>query len=147
MGYSIGTGENGRDIGYGVIAICDKPGCDEKIDRGMSYCCGGYVGDHGCGLYFCTKHLQFVDVREPEERGVTEPLEFGDTFTGCDRCAKGKPPYEPKGEHPDWMWWKLNHHSWKTWRSENRKIADQYRYQLKKLEYKPSEEILEWAKS
>ena len=34
MGWSIGYDDNWkRDIGYGVPAVCDHPGCNEKIDR------------------------------------------------------------------------------------------------------------------
>ena len=82
MGWSIGFdkrwGKYGRDIGYGVPATCDHPGCGEEIDRGLSYVCGGdaYGGEHGCGLFFCREHLTY------EERdGHLVPL--------CERCAAG----------------------------------------------------------
>jgi hypothetical protein len=55
MGWSIGYDSKWqRDIGYGVPGVCDDPACAEKIDRGLSYVCGGepYGGDEGCGLYF-----------------------------------------------------------------------------------------------
>lgn len=47
-----------RDIGYGVPATCDYPGCAAEIDRGLGYVCAGepYGGEHGCGLYFCDAH-------------------------------------------------------------------------------------------
>ena len=50
-----------RDIGYGLPAYCDHPGCMAEIDRGLAYVCGSepYGGEHGCGLYFCDKHLRF----------------------------------------------------------------------------------------
>lgn len=54
MGWSIGSGPRGRDIGYGVPATCDHKKCSEPIDRGVSYVC---ERDGGCGLYFCDKHL------------------------------------------------------------------------------------------
>jgi hypothetical protein len=69
MGWSLGHdnrwGKFGRDIGYGVPAPCDHPGCGAEIDRGLSYVCGThpYGGEHGCGLHFCGDHLHF------EERG------------------------------------------------------------------------------
>ena len=50
MGWSIGYDSNwDRDIGYGVPAYCDHPDCNEEIDRGLSYVCGGepYGGDRG----------------------------------------------------------------------------------------------------
>lgn len=68
MGYSIGYDENWkRDIGYGVPAICDHPGCGKAIDRGLSYVCGGMGGgQYGCGLFFCEEHLYYgiVDASE-----------------------------------------------------------------------------------
>jgi hypothetical protein len=33
MGWSVGEGKDGRDIGYGVPALCDHPDCSEQIDR------------------------------------------------------------------------------------------------------------------
>src|SRR5690606_23075125 len=53
MGWAVGYDSNwNRDIGYGVPTTCDHPGCNEKIDRGLSYVCGDepYGGEHGCGL-------------------------------------------------------------------------------------------------
>jgi len=64
MSWSIGYDSNWkRDIGYGVPATCDFPGCGKSIDRGLSCVCGGepYGGERGRGLYFCGDHLQFVD--------------------------------------------------------------------------------------
>jgi len=145
MGYAIGTGEGGRDIGYGVIATCDQPKCEEKIDRGFGYCCGeSPFNENGCHLYFCSKHLTFVEIEPPEQEGVTKPIDSGEFFTGCDRCAKGKEPYTPKADHPDWVWWKLNHKSWATWRSENKREVGQMRLRLRRLEYQPSEELKEY---
>ena len=60
MGWSVGYDSKWeRDIGYGVPAICDHPGCNKEIDRGLGYVCGGepYGGEHGCGLFFCGEHL------------------------------------------------------------------------------------------
>jgi len=50
MGWSIGFDSSwNRDIGYGVPAYCDHPKCSKKIDRGLSYVCGGepYGGGGG----------------------------------------------------------------------------------------------------
>lgn len=142
MGYSIGTGANGRDIGYGVIATCDHPDCNEKIDRGMSYCCGGYFGDHadhGCYLYFCTKHLQMAYVGEGKETDDSD--EYVDL---CERCANGEAPFDPKPDHPDWAWWKLNHSSWEKWRSENAEEVLAMQERLNTIKYEPSEELKGW---
>jgi hypothetical protein len=102
MGWSIGFDSQwGRDIGYGVPAVCDHPRCEKAIDRGLAYVCGGepYGGDKGCGLYFCYAHLS-ADNR-------------------CARCRNRKPPFTPKPDVPRWMRHKLKHSSWVRWRDEN----------------------------
>lgn len=112
MGWSIGyDGEWKRDIGYGVPAYCDHPDCNEEIDRGLSYVCGGepYGGDRGCGLYFCSKHL-YCHTRLPQL---------------CERCTpRVKKSFPPKSDHPDWIAWKLTDESWKQWRDENPKEVE-----------------------
>ncbi len=103
MGWSIGYDHNHeRDIGYGVPAICDHPGCNEEIDRGLAYVCGGepYGGGKGCGLYFCDNHL------------VT-------TGNLCDRCRDGEESYDPKPDTLEWISWKFTDESWGAWREEN----------------------------
>lgn len=68
MGWSYGIGPAGRhageEIGYGVDAICDEPGCDTRIDRGLAYACGDQHGssDTSCGGYFCATHLYSTDI-------------------------------------------------------------------------------------
>jgi hypothetical protein len=59
MGWSDCGVMNGRRIGYGIWATCDKEGCKTKIDRGLSFVCGDMHGggEHGCGGYFCEDHL------------------------------------------------------------------------------------------
>lgn len=53
-----GKDANGRDIGYGVTAICDEPGCAAEIDRGLGHLCGQMHEDGGsCNGYFCGGHL------------------------------------------------------------------------------------------
>lgn len=104
MGWSIGYDSNWkRDIGYGVPATCDHPGCGEEIDRGLGCVCGGepYGGDRGCGLYFCGKHASAW-------KGL------------CARCfPRRKKPFEPTPDLPIWIRHKLKHPSWKQWRDEN----------------------------
>lgn len=58
-----GTDSKGRRIGYLFRGMCDHPGCKEKIDRGLSYACGGMhgTGEGGCEGYFCAKHLYHVE--------------------------------------------------------------------------------------
>lgn len=99
MGYSIGwDSTRNRDIGYGVPAVCEYPGCNEEIDRGMAYACGGGFPEDGCGLYFCGKHLHQCQ---------------------CERCMEGKEPFEQKPDTKEWIEWKLTDESWKQWRDEN----------------------------
>ncbi len=61
MGWATGTNAEGRDIGYGIQATCDRPGCDTEIDRGIYFACGDMHdgGDHGCGKYFCDGHMGY----------------------------------------------------------------------------------------
>lgn len=73
MGWSVGYDERWRrEIGDGVPALCDHPGCDEERDRGPSFVCGNdpYGGDRACGLYERTD-LSWADLRR--ENGVPEP--------------------------------------------------------------------------
>jgi len=60
MGWAdCGMDSKGRPIGYAHEAKCDEDGCDEQIDRGLSYACGGEHGEtkFGCEKYFCGAHL------------------------------------------------------------------------------------------
>jgi hypothetical protein len=116
MGWSIGYDENlKRDIGYGVPAHCDYPGCRRVIDRGLAYVCGGdpFGGEHGCGMHFCYKHLL-----------MTAKAQL------CERCAKGKRMFPKKPEHKTWMRWKLKDESWAEWRAENPEEVDAYKKAL-----------------
>lgn len=101
MSWSLGYDTNWhRDIGYGVPARCDHPGCDEKIDRGLAHVCGGepYGGEDGCGLYFCAKH---------GGGGL------------CERCEVGELPFEKTPDAPEWIEHKLTDESWADWRRLN----------------------------
>lgn len=105
MGWAVGYDTNWqRDIGYGVPAVCDQPGCHAEIDRGLAYVCGGepYGGDEGCGLFFCDRHLV-----------------GGEVVVQCERCAAGRDPFDAKPDVPEWVNWKLNDESWAEWRAEN----------------------------
>jgi hypothetical protein len=108
MGWSLGFDSNwNRDIGYGVTAYCDHPKCNEEIDRGLSYVCGGepYGGEVGCGLFFCDDHLSGWS---RQGRRV------------CPRCAASKRPYKRiKPDHPEWIAFKMTDPSWAKWRKEN----------------------------
>ena len=108
MGWSIGYDTTWhRDIGYGVPATCDHPGCGAEIDRGLAHVCANqqpYGGDDGCGLYFCEKHLGGF-------RGKCER---------CDADVDQLPlPFDPTPDVPRWLRHKLNDPSWQQWRDEN----------------------------
>jgi hypothetical protein len=105
MGWSIGYDENWkRDVGYGVPAICDQPGCGGEIDRGLAYVCGGepFGGDEGCGLFFCGLHLW-----------------HGQEGQVCARCRIGSEPFKPTADTDEWNQHKLTDPSWQEWRDEH----------------------------
>lgn len=121
MGWSIGFDDRwNRDIGYGVPATCDHPGCGASIDRGLTYVCGGqpYGGEHGCGLYFCHDHQKTAG-----DRRVNAPL--------CTRCYHGRPPYNPTPDVPEWIQHQLTDPSWAPWRKQNRKLVKAMRESLR----------------
>jgi len=64
-----GKDSKGRDIGYTIPATCDHPGCNEKIDRGLSYVCGRMHGDdeYSCEKYFCEKHRSNYLITDQDE--------------------------------------------------------------------------------
>ena len=63
-----GNDSTGRPIGYLFNATCDKPGCNAKIDRGLSFACGDMHGEApGCEKYFCQDHLEYVEVKDMPE--------------------------------------------------------------------------------
>lgn len=115
MGWSIGYDSNWkRDIGYGVPALCDHPKCNEKIDRGLSYVCGGgpygesnvEYGPDGCGLFFCNRHLMFG-------RSENAPQL-------CPACMRYDKPYKPKPDLDEWTRFKMTDPSWAEWRKEQK---------------------------
>ena len=97
--------------GYGVPAICEHPDCDEEIDRGVSYACGGEpFSERGCDMYFCSKHLIYHNFNVGGGREIREV---------CERCDKYRPQFPYKPEHPDWIKHLLTDKSWAEWRKEN----------------------------
>lgn len=79
MGWAYcGKDSQGRDIGYGVFAFCDHPGCNKRINRGLSYACGENHGEHDyyCEKYFCSDHLFYSDHPDAERRVCKECLEW-----------------------------------------------------------------------
>ena len=111
MGWSIGYDPNwGRDVGYGVPAICDHPDCNEEINRGLSYVCGSepYGGEYGCGRYFCGRHRSYVEGDDSR------------MYSLCERCCNDDSDlFNAKQDVRDWVEWKLSDESWEQWRDEN----------------------------
>lgn len=70
MGWSdCGLDSMWRPIGYAFPAICDHPGCNARIHRGLAHACGGRHGhddpEGSCEGYFCEQHL-FTHECDPE---------------------------------------------------------------------------------
>ncbi|KEF04633.1 MULTISPECIES: hypothetical protein [Streptomyces] len=63
--------------------MCEEPGCEKQIDRGLAYLCGETPGDdeYGCGGYFCGEHLYMAPEGQHGERCIrcrdngADPLE------------------------------------------------------------------------
>lgn len=139
MGWGIGFDIDwDRDIGYGVIAYCDHPDCNETIDRGLSYVCADQEprGGDGCGLYFCSKHLNHSKV-DKRDRFVLSSC--------CERCAVDADSFEPKPEHPHWAWWKMNAGSWTKWRAKL-SFPEHENWKALAKQYKPTRSDIEDAK-
>lgn len=80
MGWAnCGTDSKNRPIGYVHEAICDHPGCEERIDRGLAYACGLMHGEDDemgwCEDYFCGKHRVYT----------THSL-HNESYTVCKKC-------------------------------------------------------------
>lgn len=115
MGWAVGS-DRGRDIGYGVPAVCDHPHCTKEIDRGLSYVCGSepYGGQFGCGLFFCGDHLDFRDIDDSKKSSVQL----------CQRCLEKKTPFDKKPDVAEWVKHKLTDPSWAEWRAENHEAVE-----------------------
>lgn len=123
MGWSVGYDSSwGRDIGYGVPATCDFPGCGAEIDRGLSFVCGSdpMGGEYGCGLYFCGIHLWLVAIN-PTTGLIdrNDGIEYKSVYL-CWRCVEEEPPFEPTPDTAEWTRHKMTDPSWAEWRRENK---------------------------
>lgn len=108
--YECPSGTPLRWAGYGVPAYCDHPKCNEEINRGVSYICGGIntqYEDRGCKLHFCGKHLDHRQL--------------------CANCARNRKPFKPKLDHPEWSQHVLTDENWKQWLGENPKYTEIYK--------------------
>lgn len=107
MGYSCYE-KDGRDCGYGVPAICDHPDCDERIDRGLGFICGGSLhNEEGCWQFFCHKHASHEHHEDENVYGL------------CERCANDQEKFDPSPDVQEWIDHKLKDPTWELWRSEN----------------------------
>lgn len=89
MGYGSYVLPDGREAGYHVEAVCDEPGCEEVIDRGLGHLCGdsplGLGLNTGCGGYFCGEH---------HFPGCGKKVD-GHATSACGRCADEAEKAEP----------------------------------------------------
>jgi len=129
--YQIGN----RFCGYGVPSYCEHPDCNEEIDRGMAYACGGEpYSEVGCDMYFCHKHLQYTGFKRDgsDERCDHEDDCECEFFNVCLPCSTGKPSFPYKPEHPDWIKHVLKDKTWSDWRKENPETVKEFKIQIKK---------------
>lgn len=122
MGWAVGYDQaRKRDVGYGVPARCDFPGCFAEIDRGLGYRCGGtwnldYGDEIGCGLFFCAEHLKYRTYDELDHEHDDRPL----SAQVCQRCFHDDPPFDEwSPDTPDWCAHKLIDESWQEWCDQN----------------------------
>lgn len=108
-----------RDVGYGVPATCDQPGCDVAIDRGLAYVCGGepFGGQYGCGLYFCPQHTDGCAT-------------VWGSLIECDHFFKDDPTYRPSPDTREWVEHKLTDPSWGFWREGHPHEVERLRKEL-----------------
>ena len=127
MSWAIGYDDKWkRWVGYGVVAFCDFPRCNEVIDRGLAHvCCGEEPkgGEKGCGLYFCGKHQ--------------------DGEGQCSRCRNYRKPFDKKPEHPVWLDHLLRDDSWADWRTENPKEVAEMRRLIAEIPPQVLHELVE----
>jgi hypothetical protein len=119
MGWAVGFDPKWkRDIGYGVPATCDHPGCGAEIHRGLAYVCGGepWGGDDGCGLFFCSEHMR-----------------HGNDVPQCERCLNGVDPFAPTPDVAEWNRHKLTDPSWQAWRDENADEVERLRSLMEQI--------------
>lgn len=124
MGYQVYSLGN-RFAGYGVPSYCEHPDCNEEIDRGMAFACGGEPNsEYGCDRYFCAKHRAFqcfdVDGEICEHENDCECV----CVEVCERCFNAEEPFPYKPEHPKWVKHLLTDDSWDQWRKDNPEVVN-----------------------
>ncbi len=120
--------------GYGIPAYCEHPLCDEEIDRGMAYACGGEpFSEVGCDRYFCGKHREYAGFRSDNTPCRHRADCKCDCWEVCERCAEGKSPFDYKQEHPKWINHFLKDKSWAKHRKENPDEVKKFKQMKKNL--------------
>jgi len=133
MGYQVYSIGHHRFGGYGVPAICEHPDCNEKIDRGIPYACGGEpFSERGCDRYFCSKHREYEAFDENGEKCSHEEDCDCEAVELCERCARGEEPFPYKPEDPEWVEHLLTDESWQEWRDENPEEVKELQKLIKK---------------
>lgn len=99
MSWAYGKLADGREIGYSVPDVCNAPGCQVKIDRGLAYVCGGMHegGDWGCGKYFCEDHRNVGPVPVASTSSSATTASRGGRAGSSDR-----PSSRPSSSTPSW---------------------------------------------
>jgi hypothetical protein len=131
MGYAIyNVGD--RFGGYGVPTICEYPGCNKKIDRGISFACGGEpFSEKGCDRYFCEEHRHWVYFDKNGEKCQHEEDCDCEGVQLCERCRDGKEPFPYKPKTKEWIRHVLKDKSWEEWRQNNPEKVKEYKKIIK----------------
>lgn len=113
--------------GYGVPAICEQPECNEEIDRGVSFACGGEpFSEHGCDRYFCGKHFHYTYFKPDGSKCKHRKDCDCETVNVCERCRDNKAPFPYKLETKEWMKHVLKDASWKEWRKNSPETVKEF---------------------
>lgn len=125
MGYKIGyQGKFKRFLGYGIPAICDHPGCETEIDRGMGHACyEGVPYDSACGGFFCSEHHEnYVYPDEIEDLHQEELNQLGldpdEDYSDIDGAVCCRHSMEKHKEAATWINFILTDESWEKWREK-----------------------------
>jgi len=105
MGWSYcGERDDGEPIGYSVDATCEHPNCNEKIDRGVSYACGGMHGNgtYSCDKYFCEEHRCWHDYAKDEE---DSPMLCKECFDTLNKMLIEDGSFDDKEDDGEWEWY------------------------------------------
>jgi hypothetical protein len=99
MGWAdCGKDSRGRRIGYAFNGKCDFKGCGARINRGLSYACGGMHGEECssdrpdevyCEGYYCERHFHAHDCEALRLFGSTACASCGHDFDIHDDGADG----------------------------------------------------------